>query len=213
MIHAVPERMWYVNNFLVPSLLEQGIDKENITIYEDVNHDGNVKSTIKSFMSLPEDGYTWHLQDDVIIAKYFTCFTEKFDYHDCEVVCGFESIYDIKSVGHDFHGLVEPECMFYSFQCIRISNSYAHEFVKWLQQDDNSYSLYIRDNKFDDYLFKKFMIEKHSDEKVYNLTLSLVDHIDYLIGGSLLSKRKELFRARNFTDTDLIEELENKLKR
>jgi len=38
MIHACPERIWYVNNYLVPELLNQGITTQDIIVWNDDAH-------------------------------------------------------------------------------------------------------------------------------------------------------------------------------
>ena len=32
LIHASPGRMWYVTDYLIPSMVEQGIDRDNIVV-------------------------------------------------------------------------------------------------------------------------------------------------------------------------------------
>ena len=211
MIHTCSSRKWYVNKYLVPSLSQQGIEPTDISIYCDEDQDGNLKSTLKSFDALPKNDCIWHLQDDVILASNFKDMMEDhtlpFDY---SVVCGFCSIYDKGPAGE-----VYPKDMWYSFQCIKIDNKLAHEFVAWVQQkdeeQDGKYFLQISNNMFDDYLFKSFMEEKYPDMEVLNLAPNMVDHIDYLIGGSTLVKRKEKMVSRYFEEPELVEELKNRL--
>ena len=64
MIHAVPRRMRYVNEVLIPQLEAQGF--EDVRVWLDANGRGNLRSCVESFASLPEEGGTWHLQDDVL---------------------------------------------------------------------------------------------------------------------------------------------------
>ena len=211
MIHTCNTRLDYVLNHLFPSLVKQRIKISDIEIHVDDYGDGNLKSTLKSFKQLPEDGATWHLQDDVIISSDFKKRTEDIAKKHA-AACGFCSVYDSGvSVG-----IVNPDLMWYSFPCILIPNKWAHEFVDWVQQqnDDNNgkYWLQITNNMFDDYLFKSFMTEKHPDAAVLNIVPNLVNNIDYLIGGSILSERKEKIHAIYWEEPELIKELENKLK-
>lgn len=213
MIHTIPLRQWYVDKYLLPSMLKQGIDREDITVYLDDKKDGNLKSCLKSFASLPEKGHTWHLQDDVILASNFaeTCKRWEIPFPH-EILCGFCSIYD-KGVTDIAHNV---ENMWYSFQCIRINNKLAHEFVDWVQQqkqdEDSKYLMQINNNMFDDYLFKSFIKEQHPrDLAIYNIKPNLVDHIDTLIGGSSLYQRNELMRSMYWEEPELIEELKKKL--
>ena len=215
LIHAVPTRLHYVEGYLIPSMLQQGIPLSHIDVYVDSYHEGNLKSTLKSFSQLPDKGETCHLQDDVILARDFKKHIE--EYHDLVEVgpepiamCCFESIYD-KGETKDKEW-VKPKDMWYSFQCIVIPNKIAHEFVDWVQQkeddEDGKYWLQITNNMFDDYLFKSFLTEKHPGADVYLQNPNLVDHIDYIIGGSTLSKRDCPMRTFSFKDQDLVEKLE-----
>ena len=43
MIHCCPKRMWYVEEYLIPSMLRQGIDRDSIIIWND-NKGGEIKS-------------------------------------------------------------------------------------------------------------------------------------------------------------------------
>ena len=63
MIHAYPKRMWYVEEYLVPSLLAQGIEETQIQIHNDAAREGNLKACMKAFAEVPDDDHgTWHLQ-------------------------------------------------------------------------------------------------------------------------------------------------------
>ena len=86
MIHACPKRMWYVGDYLIPSMLAQGIDKGNIIVWNDIDGVGNLASCLASFASCQEEGETWHLQDDVVICHDFA---ERTASAPKGVVCGF----------------------------------------------------------------------------------------------------------------------------
>ena len=49
MIHSSSQRKWYVQEYLIPSLLEQKIDRKDILLYVDENNEGCLKSSIRSF--------------------------------------------------------------------------------------------------------------------------------------------------------------------
>lgn len=219
MIHAVPCRLWYVEKFLIPSMLEQGIKFDAIDVYIDSNQDGNLRSCLKSFRSLPDKGETCHLQDDVILARDFKKHIE--EYHDLVEVgpepiamCCFESIYDNGETKDK--EWVKPKDMWYSFQCITIPNKIAHEFTEWVMQqwEDNNPKtwLWISNNMFDDFLFKAFLIDKHPNEDVYLQTPNLVEHVDTIIGGSTLVQRKEIMRSTSFPNPELVKQLEERVK-
>ena len=57
-----------------------------------------------------------------------------------------------------------------------------------------------------------FLRERHPGERVFNLKPSIVEHIDDLIGGSVINQnRGEKCRAEYFGDNESIEELRVKL--
>ena len=69
LIHACPERMWYVEEFLKPELLRQGADE--IEIWNDTEKRGNLFACIDSFATRSGKGGTWHIQDDVLLCHDF----------------------------------------------------------------------------------------------------------------------------------------------
>lgn len=207
MIHSSKQRDWYVRDYLVPSLEEQGIT--DIIVYTDNNNDGNLKSFLNSSYELEDTGGTWHLQDDIIISTDFGYVTSNYDYG---IVCGFCSKYDKnKDPGQCF-----VKDMWYSFPCIRIPNIFVKQFRDWIYDEANNNMAYrhiLNNYKGDDYLFHCFMEQKYSDISAINMSPNLVDHIDYLIGGTLINKirpEKEI-RAMYWNELQLNRELELKL--
>lgn len=214
MIHASPARMWYVREFLIPSLEAQGILPHEIAVWNDDEGKGNLFSCMEAFRRCGETGKfgTWHLQDDVIISRRFRTMTEK---TDLGVVCGF----GCRNFGPDMemHGELTAPWMWYSFQCIRIPDSLAGECAEWFFEDAmhrTKYAAQVVDRRHDDWFFREFMLEKHRELRIVNLKPNLVDHIDYLIGGTLINRlrRIRVNRAAFFPDGDLVEKLEAELK-
>ena len=64
-IHACPAREWYVDEFMIPAMVDQGIPKEDIEVWMDSSGDGCLFSCMKCFHEMGNrgDGDTWHLQD------------------------------------------------------------------------------------------------------------------------------------------------------
>lgn len=182
MIHAYPKRMWYVEQFLVPSLKEQGIT--DITIYNDEHREGNLLSCMKSFQLLKGEGETWHLQDDVVVCSDFAQRAESMPEG---IVCGFCS-----EVGKEWNpGYQYSENMWYSFPCIKIPNNLAREFAEWFFTDaskNRKYWAWLEGRKFDDSFFRDFLLLRYKTMKVYNVKPNLVNHIDYMLGGSIANK-------------------------
>lgn len=212
LIHCCNKRLWYVNDYLIPSLVEQGID---IIVYNDENNDGNLTSWYKSCQYVRDnlelyDG-CWHLQDDVLICKDFKERTKNPPLND--IVCGYVGKFDIED-GHDLKGKQNISCMPYSFQCIWIPNRFIYGFVNWFEREVISgkrMQFYYKRNKYDDFFFKKFMTMEHKYTFSYALEENLVEHIDYIIGGAIVNPymlRKKLNNtAVNFKDKDLVEKL------
>lgn len=212
LIHSCKKRYWYVKNYLIPSMIKQGIRESTIDVYLDVNEDGCLESCMKAFMSVSnDDDGTWHLQDDVIICRDFKQRTEEFD---SGVVCGYSYALDARS---NIVGFVTPKDMWYSFPCIRIPNKIARKCANWYfnhVKKERVYSVYVKSKKHDDTLFHIFMEDYYPEESVLNLVPNLVDHIDYLIGGSVINynRPEKETHAVYFDDVDLIERLAKKLK-
>ena len=212
MIHTYPKRLWYVNEYLIPSMLEQGIAKDQIIVYNDEVGDGNLLACMKAFASCPNDiGGTWHLQDDVIISKDFKQRTE---WYDQGLVCGFSSErYD----GNDKNknGAVPRVRMWFSFPCIRIPNKWARECAEWVTKyiiGNPVYKQFWEGGANDDWAFRAYLKEFQRDCIALNIIPNLVDHVDYLLGGgSGKKKRVKPVRAQYWTDNDLVKELEEKL--
>lgn len=215
MIHTCLQREWYVNDYLIPSMLDQGIKNENIIVYVDRQKRGCLKSSIDSFTQASKmsvDGI-WHLQDDVIICKDFAKRTKELssDY----TVCGFASYYDREKKWEpgDSNGLK----MWFSFPCIYIPTKIIKSYVEWFNQwvwHDPQYRMWVNKNKYDDTIFRIYMENYYPNEYVLNLKPNLVDHIDYLLGGSTINERKEdkkQVRALWFDDLDLVKELGGKI--
>lgn len=85
---------------------------------------------------------------------------------------------------------VGVEDAWHSFQCVRIPDAYARECAAWLHGDGrlkSEYPLWIRTGKMDDSVFRTYLLDMHARETVENLRPCLVEHVDWIIGGSILS--------------------------
>lgn len=216
MIHAVPSRLWYVEDFIIPSMLEQGIQRDEIAIYCDYKRKGNLfafMDCIRYCGEHPVDGGTWHIQDDILISKKFAETTR--EYND-GVVCGAV----IKEWGPDYlkTGIQSVKDLWFSFQCIRIPDELAGECAYWFYMDarkrpEAKYRNRILRNKHDDDFFQFFLFEKYPNMKIRNLKPNITDHVDFMIGGSLVNKErpKPINRVAYWEDEDLIHKLEEDL--
>lgn len=206
-IHACPERMWYVENYLIPSMRVQGIEP---TVRCDTEHLGNLESCMRIFQSMDSPGGTWHLQDDVIICSDFKKRTEALVSDD--IVCGFVADVD---ENRKHIGYVKPEQMWWTFPCVYIPNNLAKECADWFYRIKNkpAYHIKVQSGKLDDWFFKRYMTYHYPDYSVLNLKPALVDHIDYLIGGTTINqgRKNQIVRAMWFEDQDLVEGLEKNL--
>lgn len=167
--------MWYVNGYLIPELQKQGIEPD---VYTDNGAEGNLYATMNTFTYC---GDAWHLQDDVVICNDFAEKTQNPD----TITCGFCRLQD--SIP-DKSGRVKVKDMWYSFPCIYIPGEIAKECAKWFYTTEPTDENLIRLKqlrKGDDSFFKAFIDKRYPEMDAVNLNPNLVDHVDYLIGGSI----------------------------
>lgn len=205
MIHTHIKRLYYVENYLYTSLINQGINENDIYLVVD-DGKGNLQSFIYSLKCiintpelLKEDG-VWHLQDDVIVSKDFKKKSESYAKKD-SIINGFvSSNYNKKKL--DLTGKQEIKNSWLSMPCIYIPNKYIKEFLTWLDDvknlEFNDYKNKYKQNRHDDFFLLMFLEERHKNDYVYNLKPNLVDHIDFLIGNSINKPRKEWVRGYYF---------------
>lgn len=213
-IHACTERMWYVNGYLIPSMKKQDIKDEDISVACDTDRVGCLENCMKIFMDCNTDGGRWHLQDDIVICSDFKLRTERLSANTNSVLCGYCWTRDPHA---EKTGNVTPEDMWWSFPCIYIPDICARKCARWFYSiaiNEYKYSKYVRRKKFDDYFFKEYLLNCRGYTTIFNATPNLVDHIDYLIGGSMINtiRSDKETRALYFEDQDVVSELENNLK-
>lgn len=214
-IHACNDRLWYVNDYLIPSMLEQGISKKQISVWLDKDGVGNLESCMRCFKTMwqYDSGIsgTWHLQDDVIISSDFREKTEK---NDEGIVCGFSCV-EFDGILTNMVGTIPVENLWFSFPCIRIPDYIAYECAMWFYDwviPNDLYREIRKEGKHDDMLFRFFVTIIHPEQTTTNLRPSIVEHVDYLIGGSKINQqRKKIRKALHWAEPELITELEKKL--
>lgn len=215
MIHGCGKRINYINKYLMESMYEQGLKVNDILLITDVSNKGNLQSCIESYNwianNCDESDYIWHLQDDVILSSDFVLRTRDLDNSDYPVMCGFSSCYDCYE--EDNKEYTNPKCMWYSFPCMRIQNWVIKKFLEWYKKSQEKLSVYIKENKYDDTIFKQFLEEEYPDMKIKLIIPNLVDHVDYLIGGSTVNPARVIkVRSRYWDENNLVDELERKLR-
>ena len=195
LIHACNRRMWYVKEYLIPSMMMQGIPADNIFVYRDYNELGNLRAFIDSCnrcaTQCEKSGINgvWHLQDDVIISEDFA---QKTQLYDNGIVCGFTCKYDKQP--EDGYFQLYQEKMWYSFPCIRIPTSILRAFVDWANLNlwqSKYFNLVIKRNNSDDLVFKEWLVDNYPDMTHLNLSPNIVNHIDKYIGGSLSNPHRD----------------------
>ena len=212
LIHACPKRMWYVSGFLVPQLEDQGA--EEIEIWNDTDKLGNLEACMKSFSERKGNGGTWHIQDDILACRDFV---KRCRDLDDGVVYGFTC----GQFGDDVEqtGLVYAPDVWHSFQCVRIPDDYARECAEWFysgrwhESPMPELQILKETGKGDDTFFREFLQICHGTEQFVNAKPNLVEHVDWIIGGSILSPYREFYaRAFYWDDEDLVEELKRAVK-
>lgn len=216
LIHSCRKREWYVDNFLVPSMQEQGISADDILIYID-NGTGNLPAFVDSCRSSLEHfkdaDAIWHLQDDVLICSDFAKRVNELE--PFKLVGGFTCGFDLNTDGGLFK--VGEEKNWLSFPCIKIPTNIQKHFVEWTDPNlwKNPYfKEYVQRKNGDDFVFREFLIYYYKDEDFLNVTPNLVEHVDYLLGGSTVSpvRRKPTpTRSLYFQDKHLVDGLKEKL--
>lgn len=212
MIHTCQKREWYVHDFLVPSLLEQGLPQDDIYVWLDEKGIGNLGSCLESFTwASHRPGEMWHIQDDVLLCRDFV---ERTRAAPNGLVCGFCA--DIYERGSIVEGPTTAEYMWESsFPCIKIPNALAGEFVKWVVNEPigrPELQKLVETGKKDDTLFWIFIQENYPEMPVTNMSPHLVEHVDWLIGGSVINQwRGYIVRSCRWDDEELVRELSRKL--
>lgn len=211
MIHCVPARLKYVLYFIIPALEKQFVRR--IIVFNDKDLSGNLTSFINSLKILPDYGCTWHLQDDILISNRFA---EVINKSTGDITCGFSSVFD-----KFMDPVVVPRQMWWSFPCIKIPNKYNKEFIAWCNRDNIKCKKYrdcFDQNKGDDALFREFLEDNYPDCKIVNLIPNIVNHIDYMLGGSVSNPNRyrqiKKVLSKNWPEDEkyLLVELEEKLK-
>lgn len=194
MIHSCEKRRWYIEDFLVPSMMEQGISRDRIFVCNDDNGSGNLRMFIKSMRIsaelFGEEEDIWHLQDDIMLSNDFAEIAENAPKHMvCSGACMCEK------TNWKYVGTQTVEHKWLSFQAIQIPNSYALEFIDWWESEvlaKNQLAEKRKENKYDDFFFWTFMSRRHHNDTVLNIVPNIVQHIDYMIGGSMVQTKEHV---------------------
>ena len=211
LIHTSPVRNWYVSEYLIPSLQSQNV--EQISVSCDHDRSGILQAWLNSTDSLPSSGHTWHLQDDVLLCNDFKKYASSFDTFD-GIVCGICTRYD--GDAKDFYNVASNDFikMWFSFPCIRIPNIVAKSCAHHIRHvKTNMYDKYKARGTGDDVCFRKYIRNCIPSIQFINANPNLVDHVDYLIGGS-----SSPFKQANskpapslYFDSEVTEQLKQKL--
>lgn len=215
-IHACPARMWYVDGILVPDMKKQGIKASDIIVWNDSDGLGNLQSWLASCQYILDkygnEPGIWHLQDDVVIASTFKAEAEK---ADNMIVNGFVSI-KFNKIRYTLKGEQRVLNHWNSFPCMYIPMKYINGFLKWwdkVGQFDPNYQSRIEENKADDYLFWAYMRRVRRLDHVINLAPNIADHIDYMMGGSVVNpQRTENAVSAWWEEPELLAELPGRIE-
>ena len=213
MVHTCPKRLWYVNDFLVPDMMRQGISKEDIVIWNDKKTEGNLTAWVKSCEDIkknyPVDDGFWHLQDDVVLSDDFA--EKSVEVAKMDMIVNAFCSRRSNPKKYASIGKRLPKRYWFSFPCMYIPNRYIHSFLRWYYEDavnEEPYKSVVEQNKGDDYLFWVSVKVWHRTDYIYNLAPNLADHIDFLLGGSVCNGQRGGFaRAEYFEDQSKVEQL------
>lgn len=208
-IHTCPTREWYVTDYLIPDMKAQGIT--DIEVWNDTEKRGNLRACMECFTEIGKRGeQRWHLQDDIVISRDFR---EKTERYDDGIVCGYVRE-EWQPMGVRA-GVVPAVFMWNSFPCIHIPDEYARDMAEWFYTDAafrDTYRDNVRLNRGDDSMWFDWVMECHLEDEVRNLSPCIVDHIDFLIGGSVTNyERGFQTRATLWDDEEAFERIRDKL--
>ena len=75
------------------------------------------------------------------------------------------------------------------------------------------YPFFIRSLAVSRILFKAFVVDRFPDVEATLLDPNIVDHVDYLIGGSVINaSRNKPVRSKHWNEEELVNELTNELR-
>lgn len=186
MIHACEPRMWYVNEFLLPSLKEQGC--EDIRVICDTDHVGNVEACMRCFAAVKGEEHTWHLQDDVVLAEDFKERAELYESFN-GIVCGIKTRYDAGKQDNDGTPRTDKDQMWLSFPCIRIPDILARGCAHTYNTQPADFFQWKQRGRGDDMVFRKYIKKCCPSAPYINAIPNMVDHIDYLIGNTTSTQK------------------------
>ena len=197
LIHACKQREAYVREFLVPELKNQGFD--DVDVFMDPGR-GNLEAYLESYRKLPEAGYIWHLEDDVVPDSRFYWWSRGLKYFD-GIICGFGAgqYYGLRDFGY----CIDPGDMFLSFPCIRIPCGIIKGFLRWFDDNWKKYADIVKSGKEIDTLFREYVIK--SRVPAFNFMPCMVEHVDDILGGSIVNPDRIQVRAVVFDDPEQVE--------
>lgn len=202
-IHCVPKRKKWVDGYIIPELKKHN---QKYIIYEDTKGDGNLKSFTKSLdkvKNIPNG--CWHIQDDIYFSSDF--FERIKTLPKDMLIAGFTSA----DWCHGREGIQFIQGGWLSFQCVYIPTKYVSGFRQFLKDYYEDYKQMIDSGCCDDTLFQKYIKKKFPEDWCLNVKPNLVNHIDYLIGGTTIHKNFKPHLAL-YWDED-IKEMEREVKK
>jgi len=207
LIHAYKDRMHYVNDYLIPRLVDQGFRRADIGVYTDYGS-GNLAAYLASYKGLQDDGDLWHLEDDTLPDRRFYSWARGLEYFPDSIICGFGSgqYYGLRDFGY----VVDPSEIWYSFPCIRIPNRVIKSFLQWFYSYDvqKQYAKKLKRGKDIDFFFRAYYVQE-TPCPAFNFRPCMVEHVADLIGGSVCNEERGVtMQALLFEDPDAVSNLE-----
>ena len=191
-------------------MIRQGIHPEDIIIAVDKYHMGVLWAMMEVFRA--QEVGCWHLQDDVLISRQFKKATEYYPKEFNTIINGFCSAY----IQGKPSGLTNVRNIWYSFPCFYTPERYANEVAEWFYKTaihNPDYKDWVKQGRHVDEFFRIYLREHYPDLQVLNLNPNLIEHVDWLIGGSVTNPDKEgLRRSKYWIEPELVTDLEEKLK-
>lgn len=196
---------------MIPCFKRYGI--KDIQVWNDEEMKGQLKAwnDCAWWILINKGDYdgVWHLEDDVIPCRNFKNISEQLAMQDI-IVQGFTT----ECIFTGFKGktgLISVNDLPYGMQCFYIPQKYLVGYLyfvdKYVKTRLYKSKQYDCNTLYSDNVFKGYLKRFYPNEKVNVLDDCMVEHIDYLIGGRSVRRKKTDRRARKFNNYKEVEHL------
>lgn len=175
LIRKVPERNV---DYIIKGLLQDGVSKDDIMVFEDVNHEGCIWSFTEACRLCTDN--TCFLQDDIILCKHFTKRLANVVNVYGNMVINLFRLSDLRGKNYNAKSKYGVrylwEEFWYSFPGVYIPITVIRQYVDWYDKKftGRGWQKFYTESDWDDGLFYGFLHKEGLP--VYNLFPNLIQH-------------------------------------